>query len=553
MLLTRLRIALPLMAAATLPSSAAADGVPGPCDPKGNCHLSRWVPSGVGTGDQAGHSVALHGDRAAVSGHGGNAVYIYERTGATWSHVDTLFDPLGSNNHFGYAMDMSEDFLAIGAPFDSTVGPTAGAVHLYQRIGGDWIYDETLFDATPTDSGYFGYAVGVDGPWLGVGAPNDSTNGRAHAYLRTVFQWELVAELDDHAGGLYGESIAVQEYEGELAMHLLIGDPANGAEGNSAGAVVHARVSPGGYQVSDILAPAGLTNFDGFGGAVAYDEGILVVGAKGDDTLGPNTGAAYVFEVEQDVFFPQITLENKVLPCDPVDNGTFGGAVAVEGAKVAVGAANTETAMQPGGRVYVFVPNLFTGAWQVADVMVPGDGTMDDFFGWDVEIDATTLLVGARGVDEAGALGGAAYLVSTMSDIDGGQCPCDSLGSQANYGTGKAGFAGVPEISGGDFVPGESTTLKVANCLVGVAPIMMWGTIPAEIPLDEGTLLIGNPRLINMPVVGVLGQVGMGINVPDDPILCGLDVYFQALFLDPGASGQFHTAQTDGLRVTVGY
>ena len=56
-----------------------------------------------------------------------------------------------------------------------------------------------------------------------------------------------------------------------------------------------------------------------------------------------------------------------------------------------------------------------------------------------------------------------------------------------------------------------------------------------------------------MPVSTVLNQVGIQWLVPAIPALCGSNVYFQAMFLDPGATGQFRTAQSNGLHTVVGY
>ena len=102
-------------------------------------------------------------------------------------------------------------------------------------------------------------------------------------------------------------------------------------------------------------------------------------------------------------------------------------------------------------------------------------------------------------------------------------------------------------------VPGEKTTLRFADAFVGAQPILVWGLVPAAVPFDGGVILVEDLRLEFLPTVGITGQVGIAWDVPSDPATCGLDVFVQAFMFDPGASGVFALAHTDGLQLTVGY
>ncbi len=68
--------------------------------------------------------------------------------------------------------------MAIGAPGDDTAGPDRGAVYIFRRNGTSWTQEAIV---TPTTLGpepstaLFGFSVALQGSYLVVGAPGDST------------------------------------------------------------------------------------------------------------------------------------------------------------------------------------------------------------------------------------------------------------------------------------------------------------------------------------------------------------------------------------------
>lgn len=147
-----------LLVAASLSSSISAGG---PCGTPSHCNLPRWVPDTADGHDEVGHTVAFDGDTAAASAPGSDSVYVYERDGALWSQVAVLNDPFGTGNDFGVGLDLEGDVLVVGSPEDGSLVSGAGAVHIFERIGGSWTHTETFLDPTPTMNGHFGYAVSV--------------------------------------------------------------------------------------------------------------------------------------------------------------------------------------------------------------------------------------------------------------------------------------------------------------------------------------------------------------------------------------------------------
>ena len=117
------------------------------------------------------------------------------------------------------------------------------------------------------------------------------------------------------------------------------------------------------------------------------------------------------------------------------------------------------------------------------------------------------------------------------------------------------GTAGVPALSSS--APpalGQVADLTITNVLPGVHPVIQFfGLAPGSFPFDGGTLLV-NPLLVSVFNLPFGPQsVSLQFQVPLDPSLCGLDLYFQYMIVDPGAAGFYQTAQTNGQRWTLGW
>jgi hypothetical protein len=131
-------------------------------------------------------------------------------------------------------------------------------------------------------------------------------------------------------------------------------------------------------------------------------------------------------------------------------------------------------------------------------------------------------------------------------------------GTVAHYGLATPGTGGVaPTIAlFGCPMPDSIVTVGVAGGLGSAWGYLVFGHIPAAIPLCGGTLLVTLPALaIPHQLTGPTGLAGVGtfsraFDIPDDPAILGLTVYFQAGYVDFGAPcGLF--SMTDGLAVTM--
>ncbi len=165
--------------------------------------------SNTEAGDSFGGSVALSGDTLAVgapregssaTGVNGNqfdngaltsgAVYVFKKTAGSWSQ-DAYLKASNTNagDEFGWSVALEGDVLAVGAPFEDSLGygvnPGAGveanngagisgAAYLFTRSGGVWKQEAFVKAPNTTMNSQFGQSVAVAGDALAVGADGDS-------------------------------------------------------------------------------------------------------------------------------------------------------------------------------------------------------------------------------------------------------------------------------------------------------------------------------------------------------------------------------------------
>jgi hypothetical protein len=285
---------------------ATLAGAPGRDDGSGSAFVFRagvtWAeetrldPPGTASFDQFGSSIALEGDLLVVGapyddipgGRGAGSVYVFVRAGASWTLQQKIFAPEASDGgHFGTAVALSGDTLAVAAPASAFAG---GAAYVFVRTGGVWQQQQKL--VAPSPSVWFGWAVSLDGDSLIVGAPGEdeggaSIVGAAYVFVRTGVSWSLEQRLvSSSTPASYANAGVAVALEGDTAV---VGAP--GRE-----RVLVFRRSGGLWaEASPLIASDGALG-DGFGKALALSSDTLIVGSPSAEGQGVSyAGAAYVF------------------------------------------------------------------------------------------------------------------------------------------------------------------------------------------------------------------------------------------------------------------
>ncbi len=424
--------------------------------------------SNTGANDHFGYSVALDGDTLVVgapeedsAGTGGDndakdagAVYVFVRTGATWSQQAYLkASNTGAGDRFGWSVALSGDTLVVGAPREDSAGSgadndaaDAGAAYVFVRTGSTWTQEAYLKASNAGVGDQFGWSVALDVDTLVVGAlledsaetgttgtgadDNAANSGAAYVFVRSGTTWTQEAYVkasNTGAGDVFGVSVALSGNtmavgaSGESS--IVTDNPANNGA-PSAGAV-YVFVRSGTTWTEEAYLKASTPGVaDGFGWSVDLDSNTLVVGAPLEDGAGKgvggdetsngalDSGATYVFVRSGATWSKEAYLKAS----NTGTSDAFGWRVAVSGDTLAVGAPGedskvmtidgdqTDNSALTAGAVYVFTRSA--GGWTqldyvktttVSSAYTPsGDG-----FGGSVGLSAGTLAVGAIGEDSA--------------------------------------------------------------------------------------------------------------------------------------------------------
>jgi hypothetical protein len=323
----------------------------------------RWVQqaylkaSNTDASDGFGISVALSGDGStlavgaylegsAARGVGGNqadnsasyagAVYVFARSGPTWSQEAYLkASNTGPGDLFGHHVALSADggVLAVGAPYEDSAATgiggsqadnstgSAGAVYVFARSSTTWS-QEAYVKASNTGAGdSFGYPVALsgDGATLAVSALGEASAatgiggdqadnsalgaGAVYVLARSGTTWTQEAYVkasNTGANDAFGVSLALSSDGSILAVGARREDGAGiGAGGDQAddaadgaGAVyVLARTGTTWSQEAYLKASnTGAGDSFGIGVALSGDGSVLAVGASGEASTATGIG-----------------------------------------------------------------------------------------------------------------------------------------------------------------------------------------------------------------------------------------------------------------------
>jgi hypothetical protein len=354
-----------------------------------------------GVSEYFGHAVALSGDTLAVGARGDSiganprqgSVYIFTRSGATWTLQQKITAADGAaDDYFGFAVALSGDTLAVGAYGDDISGlANVGSVYIFTRNGTVWTQQQRLnpigIDTLGEDR--FGSSVALGGNTLLVGIPGaDGGRGSAYVFIFDGTIWKFQAKLhtfDSAQFDHFGHAVAL---DGDTAAVGVYTDDI-GVNAEQGSVYVFTRSGTAWAQQAVLTASDGAA-YDYFGGAVAVSGDTLAVGAHGD-TIGANgsQGSVYVFARTGTTW----TQQQKLTASDGAASDFFGIAVALSGSILVVGAHLDDTGTSiDRGSAYVFT---YLGYWHPQQKLTAGDGAMGDDFGRGIALSGDTVAVGA--------------------------------------------------------------------------------------------------------------------------------------------------------------
>jgi len=333
----------------------------------------------------------------------------------------------GGGNGGGGGGSSEPSYLAVGA-----YGVNSGT-------GAAYVFDATDYSATPTKlvptglstGGSLGWSITATSNQIVIGAPYDNANGSIAGAVYVYDANNLsstptkLAPSELNAYDEFGYSVAA------TSNHIIVG--ARSQEKNSTYDVGSIYV----YDANNLsdtptkLQPSTFDTSDYFGHSVAASDNKIVVGAYNDDDQGTNTGAVYVYDVNNLATNPV-----KLAPSDLTAHGQFGYSVAATSNHIVVGNWKGDST----GAVYVYDANNLSA---IPTKLSPSDLDNDDHFGNSVAATSNHLIVGAY-LDEAGSTGntGAAYVydINNLSTTPTKLAP-SGLGASDMFGHSVAAFS----------------------------------------------------------------------------------------------------------------
>jgi glutamate synthase domain-containing protein 3 len=392
--------------------------------------LLKRIASDAEDGDTFSNSVAISGDTVVVgavmedgAGTDRGAAYIYDRNYGgpdVWGEVVILTaSDAEDGDEFGFSVAISGDYVVVGAhKEDGAAGTDRGAAYIFARNqdGPDaWGEVAILTASDAQDGDNFGFKVAISGDYVVVGAHKEdgaagTDRGAAYVFDRNSGgpdAWGEVAILtasDAEDGDEFGCSVAISGDFAVVGAHK-----EDGAAGTDRGAAyVFDRNSggPDAWGEVVILTASDAEDGDEFGCSVSIGGDFVVVGADHEDGAGTDSGAAYIFDRNQDG--PDAWGEVlKLTASDAEANDQFGWSVAISNDSVVISAPYEGDNGVDLGAVYVF--HRTTGnMWKLSN----SDADDGDRFGYSISIsiNGDYVVVGAPFEDSTGTDLGVVYI-----------------------------------------------------------------------------------------------------------------------------------------------
>jgi len=347
--------------------------------------------------------------------------------------------------NFGRAVAMTSGELFIGQPVN-WYGP--GTVYAYGSEGDEWAERQLLNAPDSSRMDDFGRALAVEANTLVVGAPRKhDRSGVVYVFTRDsrTSPWRFQASLEPPAEDGPAELGSALALSGD---DLLAGAPAAA----SGGAVHHYRRTGSQWVLESTLRPEGDPGVGGFGAALAWQGGRVLIGAPASDG---NTGRAYSAVLRGDGSLGEA--RRVELPAEvTTERARAGTSVFADEGRAFVGA--------PGAEAVVVLDAGPSGDWSTVEALRVPVETEASQFGFSVRVVGEELWVGAPGIDRRNG-----RVFRYTSGSDGGWVepvrldPDDTSGASwplgFGYAVGSADDRAVVSMPSRDFGEGRVMTL----------------------------------------------------------------------------------------------
>ncbi|MGD9128483.1 MAG: Ig-like domain-containing protein, partial [Planctomycetia bacterium] len=337
-------------------------------------------------------------------------------TQTPWDYFagELLVDDRFASDRFGYSdVSISGTVAIVGASRDDDNGTNSGSAYIFEQTDTGWVQAAKLTADDAKSGDGFGYSVSICGTMAIVGARsgdgNATVSGAAYIFEQTVAGWTQIAKLtaDDGEGGEnFGGSVAIDNGIAIVGAYL------NDDNGPHAGSAYVFEQTDSGWSQVAMLIPDDVEAYNYFGYDVSISGTTALVGSYGGNANHMD-GVAYVYERTDTTWEQTATLIAD--DAETADLSFFGYSVSISGSVSVVGAlgANGDESVSAGA-AYVFEKVGTT--WQQIDKLTADDGETGDDFGHSVSVSDDMIVAGSHRDDGNVNDSGSAYLFRKVDD-----------------------------------------------------------------------------------------------------------------------------------------
>lgn len=293
------------------------------------------------------------------------------------------------------AVAIGEGLIAAGAGYDDVDGvENIGSVYFFDPETGE----ETgrLYSPDGDEHDLFGISLAIGDGYLAVGSFGANVDGvnRGALYLFDLETLELVRKIATTESDVFGFGVALSIRDGLVAVAATTSNTLGVFD---SGAAFLYDIETG-RQVTRFNPPLPMEEAY-FGAWLTFADDFMVMGAPGEDVDGVDSvGAAYVFDMEG-------AMVSRLLAKDGTTLDRFGAGIAYDDGLIAIGAAGDSEVEDYAGSVYLF--NLAPGQQHLKQ---PAPIAVDRLrFGSALDMEGDLLLVGAYGDDDQADRAGAVF------------------------------------------------------------------------------------------------------------------------------------------------
>ena len=220
-----------------------------------------------------------------------------------WNYKQELTDPCGAiGDNFGYSVAVDGGVIVVGADSDDADSDEHsdyghGSVSMFRYNGSTWAFEQKFKYPGIDHWSHLGFSVSVSGDTIVAGAYQYSYDVYTYAGAAYVYKWNgsswdqntILLDPNPESNDQFGTAVVID------GNTIIVGNFFHNGNGSDSGAAYLFEWDGDSWSQGQILENPSGADYDYFGGSVAIDGDMTLVGAGWDDGGKDNSGAVHMF------------------------------------------------------------------------------------------------------------------------------------------------------------------------------------------------------------------------------------------------------------------